>query len=86
MKATSPGVLVRLENFLVSHSDGEWEHMEGIVLESLDNPGWWLRVQIDYTVLFDRNFESINIQRSEHDWIICRLKDGFFEGMGGQEI
>jgi hypothetical protein len=36
-----------VQRWYAAHCDGEWEHQYGIKIETLDNPGW--RVTIDLT-------------------------------------
>ncbi|UCH44768.1 MAG: hypothetical protein JSV11_10785 [Nitrospiraceae bacterium] len=37
----------RLNRWYINQCNGDWEHQYGIVIETLDNPGW--RVKIDLT-------------------------------------
>lgn len=73
----------RLQAWYAAHCNGEWEHAYGIVIETLDNPGWRLRVDLADTTLADAAFAALARQPSPQDWIDCRLKDGAFEGHGG---
>ena len=72
-----------LQAWFASQTDGDWEHGETITIEALDNPGWSFRVCIAETALFDRAFEPVESHRSEHDWLVCRVQDGFFEAFCG---
>ncbi len=38
-------VLAELERWYLAQCDEEWEHIFGVVLDTLDNPGW--RVSVD---------------------------------------
>jgi hypothetical protein len=40
-----------LLSWFIEHCDGSWEHEKGVIIESLDNPGWRLQVQIRGTEL-----------------------------------
>ena len=71
------------QRWFESHCDGDWEHGEGIKLQSLDNPGWMLTVDLDDTDLEDRPFQRVQCDRSESDWIHCWVEDGRFEGRCG---
>jgi hypothetical protein len=33
-----------LQDWYAAHCNGEWEHQHGVVIESLDNPGWWVKI------------------------------------------
>jgi hypothetical protein len=46
---TQPSVnnlLPRLQRWYHSQSDGTWEHASGVRIETLDNPGWSLKVDL----------------------------------------
>lgn len=77
--------LQELQRWYRSHCDGDWEHGFGVEIGTLDNPGWWVSIDLSDTELATRPFTEI--QRLEHetdpDWIHCRVKDGKFEGQGG---
>lgn len=73
----------RLEAWYAAECNGEWEHTYGIAIETLDNPGWRLRVDLTETPLHDEAFTAVARERSERDWMHCRVKDGVFEGYGG---
>lgn len=73
----------RLEAWYAAECNGEWEHTYGIVIETLDNPGWRLRVDLTETTLQDKGFTAVARERSPEDWIDCRVKNSAFEGAGG---
>jgi hypothetical protein len=66
-----------------SHCDGDWEHGSNIKITTLDNPGWSININLKFTELEDIKFDEIDMQNSEHDWIICTVKDNKFDGCGG---
>lgn len=72
-----------LQQWYAGHLDGEWEHQNGVRIETLDNPGWSLSVDIGETELRERAFAPVVVERSEHDWIHARVGDGRFEAFGG---
>jgi len=72
-----------LEDWYTSNCDGDWEHQYGISIETLDNPGWHLKLNLTYTLYDDVAFEEIKIERTEHDWVWCRKFDGNIDCMGG---
>ena len=83
MKPESLSVIANLERFFASHCDGDWEHGQGIRIETLDNPGWSIKIDIPESSIFEKEFKSIEIHRSEHDWVVCRIKGNDFEAFGG---
>ena len=64
------------------HRDGSWEHEHGIRIDTLDNPGWSIDVDLAGTPLSGRAYERTE-HRSEHDWIDCRIVGNEFKGRGG---
>ena len=72
-----------LEAFYFGYCDGDWEHQCGITITTIDNPGWSVTVDLEGTVLFGASFESVEIERSENDWIQCSKKLRSWEGVGG---
>jgi Immunity protein 53 len=76
--------LMRLQNWYLSQCDEDWEHSYGIKIDTLDNPGWTIEIDLTGTVLEARPFNKIMIQREdENDWVHCRLKDNKFFGACG---
>lgn len=71
--------LERLQRWYESQCDGDWEHEWGIKVDTLDNPGWSIRVDLADTGLDVRTFEPLEIHRSENDWIVARLEVGDIE-------
>lgn len=47
MKTQQP--LTKLRDWYLSNCDGDWEHSYGFKLETLDNPGWSVTVDLDET-------------------------------------
>ena len=47
--------LVRLQLWYSRQCDGDWEHGLGIRIESLDNPGWSVRIDLKGTNLDGRD-------------------------------
>jgi hypothetical protein len=41
--------LKQLQNWFSSQCDGDWEHNFGFTIETIDNPGWSLEVDLNNT-------------------------------------
>ena len=76
-------LLGRLSRWYETHCNDDWEHQDGVVIESIDNPGWSLCVGLGDTELSGRQFPGKDVERSERDWVVCRIVDNKFEGFGG---
>lgn len=74
-----------LEEWYKSQCDGEWEHLYGVKIETLDNPGWFVTIDLADTELEDKNYDGYQLinEEDDDDWITCHLKNGRFEGFGG---
>jgi hypothetical protein len=67
--------------------DGEWEHRYGVSIQSIDNPGWWVKVDLTGTPLAARAFEAVSdgvaldgVPGSR--WLRCYVEDGVWNGAG----
>lgn len=72
-----------LEEWFIQQCDGDWEHEFGVKIETSDNPGWIVEIDYAGTYLDGRNFLTIDIERSESDWLKCRIEGLKFKGAGG---
>jgi len=75
----------RLCSWYSAQCDGDWEHTYGIKLETLDNPGWTLEIDLSDTELEEKPFASVHRGDSEEDvsWLHCEVVRGKFEASGG---
>jgi len=71
-----------IQDWFVSHCDKKWDEIHCIKIETIDNPGWLVRIEISDTELVNKPFSEVDIDISESDWIMCRIKGGQFEGVG----
>jgi hypothetical protein len=74
--------LTQIQDWYAAHCNGEWEHTWGVKIDSLDNPGWWVKINLIGTELEKADFQPRIEERSESDWIHCKIKDRVFEGAG----
>ena len=71
-----------LEKWYQSNCDTEWEHAYGIKINTLDNPGWIVEIDLADTPLKDKVFENIKIDNGNEDWIICCVNNDVYTGSG----
>ncbi|WP_263597259.1 immunity 53 family protein [Metabacillus idriensis] len=62
-----------MQNWYLKQCDGDWEHQFGIRIDTLDNPGWSVKISITDTELLGKTFEKVEIERSSKDWIYCKV-------------
>lgn len=72
-----------LEKWYESNCDGDWEHAFGVKIETLDNPGWHLQLDVAETMYEDVIFNDVIVERADSDWVHCRKKEGCIECAGG---
>ena len=80
-------LLARLQDWYVANCDGDWENQYGITIESLDNPGWRMTIDLHGTALEGREFDGVEIMRNLHDWLDCHVQDKkFVAGCGPRNL
>lgn len=78
-----------LQQWYLSQCNGEWEHSYGISIETLDNPGWSLAVDLTDTRLEATDFEAraYGVDKASHplghDWLACKVERKKFLAHGG---
>jgi Immunity protein 53 len=72
-----------LEKWYSSQCDGEWEHGSGIDINTLDNPGWTLKINVRGTKAANKELGRIQINRTEEDWIHYWVENGQFNAACG---
>jgi len=54
-----------LQSWYQGNCDGDWEHQFGIQIETLDNPGWLVKINLEGTLQEGVDFPAVKIDRSE---------------------
>lgn len=75
-------VLERIQDWYLAECDGSWEHQYGIAIETLDNPGWSVSIDLVGTTLESVTMEGYRHDNGEHDWVFCEVRAGKFVGHG----
>ena len=69
-----------LQEWYSKQCDGEWEHIYGVEIETLDNPGWHIKIDLkDIKKEYDRT-NKISIDYDDGEWISCTISPEKFEG------
>ncbi len=84
-------LLLRLQQWYARQCDGDWEHSEGVTIQSCDNPGWWVTVNLKGTSLetvgFDHIAENIDADGfpgGGDRWLDCKVAEGVWHGAGDE--
>ena len=76
---------MRFQRWYSQRTNGDWEHQHGIKIETLDNPGWRMEVDLVETYLAGRPFVAIEREAADNDWVRCWLEGTQFHAAGGAE-
>jgi hypothetical protein len=83
--------LALLQQWYAAQCNGGWEHGSGVKIETLDNPGWLVKIDLAGTALEGREFTSVTegLERREGfdfpssaDWHSISVKGSTFEAAG----
>src|SRR5690349_10495705 len=83
MKGSSVQPIEWLMAWYQSNCDGDWEHQHSIQIGTLDNPGWYLDVNLEDTSKAGSVVPRKLVERTENDWIAVEVKDNMFKAHGG---
>jgi hypothetical protein len=81
--------LNELQEWYLSQCNGDWEHGFGVKIETLDNPGWTIWIDLEGTDITDKPFAEHaygvgdGAEVSGDEWLVCKVNNGKFEGAGG---
>ena len=81
--------LAQLQKWYLQQCDEDWEHSYGIRIDTLDNPGWHLEIDLVGTELEGRSFEPVHYgmyeeaETSGNEWIFCKVEGNKFNAAGG---
>lgn len=81
--------LKRLQQWYLDQCDDDWEHSYGVAIETLDNPGWILKIDLTRTDLEGKSFEPVHYgifadaETSGIEWIRCVVDGKKFIAAGG---
>jgi len=82
--APHPDPMTWLTQWYARQCDGYWEHSYGVSIDTLDNPGWLIKIDLTDTHLANKAFEEVafNMDASDGDpssrWHHCKVGDEQF--------
>lgn len=74
--------LTFLHTWYRAQCNGEWEHTYGVTIETLDNPGWMITIDLAGTALQDLAMGEVRQQEAQDDWMVCSVDHNQFHGAG----
>ena len=69
-----------LENWYDSQCDGGWEHQYGIKIETIDNPGWEITIDLEDTDIVLNPISWTLIGDFENKWVGYKIEENKFNG------
>lgn len=75
-------IIVWLQNWFLSECDGNWEHENIIKIQTLDNPGWSISIDLNYTALAQLTIDSGLIDNADDDWYRYEVKNAVYKAAG----
>lgn len=78
-------VIKGIEDWFSARCDDDWEHSYGLSIETIDNPGWQVEIDLLDTVWENIDRPFARVERSEFDWIQIEIREGKFIGSGGRK-
>jgi hypothetical protein len=83
----------QLIDWYLAQCNGDWEHEYGIKIESLDNPGWSLKIDLNGTPLNGKSHKAVlhNVTEEDElgglwgdkDWFVSRVEHDVYISYGG---
>lgn len=71
-----------IQEWYRTRCDGAWEHSYGVGIETLDNPGWSVRIDLNGTPLEAVEMETLSRDHGPHNWIHVKVENQQFRGHG----
>ena len=79
---SKPTLLGWIQRWYESECNGDWEHQYGVKIDTIDNPGWKVGIDLFETELHDLQIEYGLEQRSDQDWVGISVTKQIFKGIG----
>lgn len=77
--------MLRLQQWYQNECNGDWEHSFGIAIETLDNPGWLVSIDLEETPWAGTVIPLVRRDKSDSDWVQYEFADTKFKGGGGRK-
>lgn len=69
-----------LQNWYKSQCNNDWEHIFGIKIETIDNPGWEITIDLEGTEFILNDIPWTLIGDFENTWIGYKIENHKFNG------
>lgn len=72
-------ILKWIQNWYKSNCNGDWEHGYGVKIETIDNPGWGVKIDLKGTKWENVKLDPIFVDKGDLDWYSIKLENNSFE-------
>ena len=71
-----------LDEWYQRQCNGNWEHTQGMRLQSLDDPGWQLTIHLSGTSAVNTRPQRLRMVTRGGGWLACSIEAECFKGSG----
>ena len=75
-------ILLSIQDWYAEQCDGDWEHSYSIKIESLDNPGWYVEIDLVNTSAELVKDTSIKSEVDDNNWYNIQIENGQYKASG----
>ena len=75
-------ILEWLGSWYQAKCNGDWEHNCGIMIETIDNPGWHISIDTEEAMTKLKSIPWVFVENQVDDWYGYKIQDGKFEASG----
>jgi hypothetical protein len=74
--------ILQLQQWCEAQCNGDWEHQYGISIDTLDNPGWRVEIDLNGTPFAGVLFTRVHQKHQNGGWLLCWAENDKFVGRG----
>ncbi len=74
-----------LQNWYLNQCDSDWEHDYGIRIETLDNPGWNIKIDLEETNVLLNKKEWQLFELANDNWVGYKIENNIYNASGDPE-
>jgi hypothetical protein len=78
----STNIFQWLSDWYIKNCNGDWEHDYGILIETIDNPGWHVTIDVQDSIIDIENRQWKYSENSPNDWFGFKVEEGKFDASG----
>jgi len=75
-------ILKWIETWYNDQCNGDWEHSFGIKIETIDNPGWLIEIDLTETDYADLKLDYVFIESDINNWHGRKVENAVYKAFG----